>query len=61
MALAENGSGKTKWILELHVNIEKTFLLGHKVEHELKRKTPFSPDGIGHPKNISALAALSLL
>lgn len=43
------------------------FPLGHKVEHELQKKkkkkkerTPFFPDGIGHPTNISALAALSL-
>ena len=33
------------------------FPLGHKVEHE---KNSLFPDGIGHPKNISALAALSL-
>lgn len=31
--------------------------VGHKVEHELEKN---SLDGIGHPKNISALAALSL-
>lgn len=35
------------------------FPLGHKVEHELQKNSLF-PDGIGHPKNISALAALSL-
>lgn len=35
------------------------FPLGHKVEHELQHP-PFYPDGVGHPKNISALAALSL-
>lgn len=39
------------------------FPLDHEVEHELQKKLPFFPyfpDGIGHPKNISALAALSL-
>lgn len=36
------------------------FPLGHKVEHELQKNSLFFPDGIGHPKNISALAALSL-
>lgn len=35
------------------------FPQGHKVEHE-QQKPPFFPDGIGHPKSISALAALSL-